>query len=138
MERKIQVVKRVRMNALIGTGKYGIYSPGADSAQIIDVKSLLPVHPPLKHPLPIVRCEAVSLDGRFAVTSCNEKTSIQTLLQIWDLEQGTPLTNWMKQLNWISGAVFSSDGKWLAVCDFHNNVQLFGMDDLQQPPSCSS
>ena len=120
--------------AILGEGPVAFHSTGNNLAQFVDVASMLPVHPPLEHPLKHVRRLAISGDGKWAASACNTPDSIESQVRIFDPLTGKPMTSWLPQRNWANSLAFSPDNQFLAVGDFHNYLTVYSLQDLAAPP----
>ena len=93
--------------------------------QLLDAETSLPVGAPMLHPLPTIRACCFSPDGKLVATSCDAPTSIEAYVRVWNTKDGSPVTDWLPQSNWVATMAFSPDGKQLATGDYTSNLVLW-------------
>ena len=96
--------------------------------QILEVETSLPIGAPMLHPLPNIRACCFSPDGKLIATSCDALTSVEAYVRIWNTSDGSPVTDWLPQSNWVSTMAFSPDGKQLATGDYSSNLVLWDVE----------
>ena len=117
----------------IGPEGRAIWGNQQGTAQMVDLKTGLPIGQPMLHPLPKVAVARFTPDGRYCVTSCHPPDAIQCQVRIWDAKTGEPVSKWLMQRNWVHAITFSPDSKWMATGDYASYVSVWDMSNLSEP-----
>lgn len=94
-------------------------------AHILDIKTGLPITPPLSHENTISSAQ-FSADGRWLVTTSWDKTA-----KIWEVNTGKLVSKPMLHNSEVESASFSPDGKRLLTASWDGSIQLWDMETSQ-------
>ena len=95
--------------------------------QLVNSSDSLPMAAPLLHPFPNIRACCFSPDGKWIATACDAPQSIDAFVRVWNVDDGSPVTEWLPQSNWVSAMAFSPDGSQLATGDYASNIVLWDL-----------